>query len=544
MKQLLSYFLVIGSLILMNSCQKELSHENGNNPSQGSLQDDGTGNCLPETVNGAYIAGTALVPANNSIQVTVNVAKTGTYTIFSDTLNGYYFRATGVFNSLGITQVTLQGKGNPLASGVNNFLVTYDSTACSIPVSVLPMGTGPAAFTLAGTPGNCTGAIVNGIYATGVALGANNTVTITINVTTIGTYNITTTFQGMTFSGSGAFTTTGVQTVTLNGSGTPTTGGANTVPITAGSTSCNFQVNVTSPAVGTISCGSAIIGGLYVASTAMVATDTVVLQVNVTTAGAYNITTNTVNGFSFSGSGAFAATGPQTVKLTGAGMPTASGITTFTVTFGSSNCTFDVTVKDIDYFPRTTNSNWSYENNNVSTDSVLAHVIAPTFNVLGNTYNIFMATNGTVVDTFGYYRRTGINYFVYEDISYFGFDNPVWGEYIFLKDTTANATWTSQQFSGTVQSNPVTVRIRFTINSPRDISKTITSSTGTITYPNTIVVKEELETFNGSTWMSLTSSIGYLLNYYSRNVGLILQEVYDQNNTLKGTFTLRRSVVY
>lgn len=344
MKQLLSYLLLLASVILMNSCQKELSRENGNNPSEGTLQDDGTGNCLPETVTGAYIAATALYPDSNTIRVTVNVTKTGSYTIFSDTLNGYYFRGTGVFNTLGITQVTLKGNGTPLASGVNNFLVTYDSTACSIPVSVLPVGTGPAAFTLAGTPGNCTGAIVNGTYATSVPLGVNNTVTIAIDVTTIGTYNISTTFQGMTFSGSGAFTTTGVQTVTLNGSGTPTTGGVNTVPITAGSSTCNFQVTVSSPAVGTISCGSAVVGGLYVVSTAMVATDTVLLQVNVTTAGAYNITTNTVNGFSFSGSGVFAATGNQTVKLTGVGTPSAAGNTMFTVTFGSSNCTFSVTV--------------------------------------------------------------------------------------------------------------------------------------------------------------------------------------------------------
>lgn len=544
MKQLLSYLVVIGSIILMNSCQKELSLENGNNPSQGSLQDDGTGNCLPETVNGAYIAGTALAPDSNTIKVTVNVTQTGSYTIYSDTLNGYYFKATGVFTTLGATQVTLHGNGNPLSSGVNNFLVTYDSTACSIPVSVLPAGSGPAVFTLAGAGSSCTGAIVNGTYATGVALGPNNTVTITIDVTTVGTYNITTTFQGMTFSGSGAFTTTGIQTVTLNGSGTPTTAGVNTVPITAGSASCSFQVTVSSPAVGTISCGSAVIGGLYVASTAMVSADTVVLQVDVTTAGAYNITTNTVNGFSFSGSGIFATTGTQTVTLTGVGTPTASGNTTFTVTFGSSSCTFSVTVKDIDYFPRTTNSNWSYENNNVASDSLLLYVIPNTLSVLGNTFNDFMATDGSSVDTFAYYRKSGTNYYIYEDISYLGFDNPVWGEYIFLKDTTAGSTWTSGTFSGTIQSLPVTIRIRFTINSPRDISKAVTTSTGTATYLNTIAVKEEIEQYDGANWISLSPSIGYLIDYYSRNVGWILEEIYDGTGNISGTFAMRRSVVY
>jgi hypothetical protein len=545
MKQLISYLFVIGSLILMNSCQKELSLENGNNPSQGSLQDDGTGNCLPETVNGAYIAGTALVPANNSIQVTVNVTKTGAYTIYSDTLNGYYFKASGVFTTLGITQVTLKGNGNPIASGVNNFLVTYDSTACSIPVSVLPAGSGPAVFTLAGAGGSCTGAIVNGVYATGVALGPSNTVAITIDVTTIGTYNITTTFQGMTFSGSGAFTTTGIQTVTLNGSGTPTTAGVNNVPITAGSASCSFQVTVTSPAVGTISCGSASINGLYVVSTAMVSSDTVVLQVNVTTAGAYNISTNIVNGFSFSGSGVFATTGTQTVTLTGVGMPAASGNTTFTVTFGSSTCTFSVTVNNIDYYPRTTNSNWSYELNNVATDSALINVIPTTLPALGNTYNIFMYNNGTTVDTSDYARKSGNDYYRYTNLSnYLSFDSSQWVEFIFIKDNQpASTVWYSNSYSGTNGGTPITIRIKFTILQ-KDVPVTLTTSTGTTTYQNVIVVQEEYEALNGGSWVSLNSIAGYYKDYYARNIGWISDEYYNGTNTLVNKFQLRRSIVY
>lgn len=544
MKRLLSCLLIISSLILVNSCQKELSLENDKSPSQGTLQDDGTGNCLPKKVDGAYIAGTALLPAANTIQVTVNVAKTGSFTISSDTINGYYFSASGIFNTAGITQVVLKGNGTPIASGLNNFLIRYGSSACNVSVSVLPAGSGPAVFNLAGAPGNCTGAVVNGTYATGTALDINNTATITVDVSVIGTYNISTTFQGITFSGTGAFSTTGVQTVTLNGSGTPTTAGVNTIPITAGSTSCNFPVNVTSPAAGTISCGSALISGLYVASTTMVAGDTVVLQVDVTTAGAYTIKTNTVNGFLFSGTGLFTATGPQTVTITGAGAPVSAGTTTFTVSFGSSNCTFDITVKDIDYFPRTTNSNWSYETNNNASDSVHVHVISNTFDLSGNTYNIFIGTIDVNVDTFGYFRKSGTDYYNYEDISYFGLDNPVWGEYIFLKDAAAGTTWTSGQFSGTVSGTPIVFRLKFTINSPRDITKSISSSTGTILYPNTIVVKEELEAFDGTNWNSLTASIGYLVNYYSRNVGMILQEAYDKNGSLAGSFTLRRSQVF
>lgn len=238
------FFFILISVVLMNSCQQEYSFETKQITATGSLQDDGTGNCFPETVSGAYIVGTNLIPLTNTIQVTINVTQTGSYSIYSDTINGYYFHAAGIFSTLGTNPVTLNGIGNPLTSGINNFLVVFDSTACSIPVNVLPAGSGPATLTLSGSPGNCTNAMVNGIYTAGTPLSISNTVTITVNVTAIGTYNITTSFQGMTFSGSGTFGSTGLQTVTLNGSGTPTNSGVNNIPITVGSSSCIFSVTV------------------------------------------------------------------------------------------------------------------------------------------------------------------------------------------------------------------------------------------------------------------------------------------------------------
>ena len=104
MKKQILYFLAIG-VILMNSCQKEVSFETGGSPSAGSLQDDASGDCLPKSVNGAYIAATPLVAATNTITVSVNVIKTGTYLVYTDTVNGYYFRATGSFTTLGSNNV-------------------------------------------------------------------------------------------------------------------------------------------------------------------------------------------------------------------------------------------------------------------------------------------------------------------------------------------------------------------------------------------------------------------------------------------------------
>lgn len=652
-------------LLVFIGCQKELSFENDNVPAEGSLQADGTGDCLPKTVNGTYVATTALVPASNTISVQVNVTRTGNYMITTDTVNGYFFRGTGVFSALGNTDVTLRGNGTPFTAGVDNFIVTFDSTVCDIAVTVLPAGTGAAVYTLAGAPASCTGAVVNGVYSTGVALGPTNTATIGVNVTTAGTYNISTTFQGMTFSATGTFTTTGAQNVTLVGSGTPTTNGANTVPITVGTSTCSFVVNVSPPAVATLgggpgactpvtvagtytvgtatnntntatiqlnvttagtftittntvagvsfsssgtvgvgaqnitlaaigtptasgtqtftvtlgsssctfpvtftggagpatgtlgggpgACTPITVSGFYVNSTALAASNTIQVQANVTTTGSYSITTNTVAGMSFSASGTFTTTGTQNVTLTGSGTPTATGTQNFTVTWGTSSCTFSVYVLPNDYFPRSVGSNWSYEVDNVATDSLYRIIIPQTLSALGNTYNIMMSTNDATMpppDSSGYYRRNGGDYFEWFDAAnYIGYQPPaIWAEYIMLKDNVPQGTsWNSQGFAGTVAGPPPTalnLRFKYSIFS-KDIAVSITTSLGTVNYTNVIVVEEKFEReVTPGNWQDITSVVGSFKSYYARGIGLIKFEAFDGAGAANGQFELRRFQVF
>lgn len=335
------------AVTLFAGCAKELSFEGPDTPAQGSLQSDITGDCLPKTVNGTYVAGTALVPATNTITVSVSVVEAGTYHITTDTVNGYFFSGSGQFTSTGINQVTLQSNGTPFASGVNNFAVSFDSTFCDIQVSVLPSGAGgPAVYTLEGTgsPASCSGATASGNYIIGTALNGSNAVTLSVNVTTIGTYNIATTAtNGMTFTGSGAFLSTGVQPVVLTGSGTPSgTAGTVTIPVTAGSSTCSFQVTTVTGSTYSFDCASAVVNGTYQAGTPLTSSNTVSITVNVATAGPYNIITTATNGMTFSASGTFSTTGPVTIDLTGSGTPTTAG--TFNITVpGTTPCSFAVT---------------------------------------------------------------------------------------------------------------------------------------------------------------------------------------------------------
>lgn len=347
MKRLpLFLMLLLGMSVWMSSCQKELSLEVSKIPSEGSLQKDGSGDCLPKTVVGTYEEAVALDPASNYLEVEVNVVSTGTYVIYSDTVNGVYFRTTGIFTSTGLQTIKLPGSGTPFASGIHNFVISYGTSQCVVAVTTLPPGGGvPAEITLDGAPGNCIDYVLNGVYISGAALNSSNQVVIKVNVISPGTYNISTPVSnGITFSGAGTISSTGAQTITLTGSGTPIITGATNFPVTIGTSSCSFSVDVTGAAVYQVNCGSAVVEGDYAAGVELDASNEVTVTVNVTTPGGYNIT-GTVNGMTFTATGNFSAAGSATVTLLGSGVPAAAG--TFNVPMPSTTtptCSFSVTV--------------------------------------------------------------------------------------------------------------------------------------------------------------------------------------------------------
>jgi hypothetical protein len=343
-QQLLLYLLSF--VLIFSSCQKELSLESSKVQAQGTLRKDGLGDCLPKTVAGTYEEAVELQGNENYIEVEVNVLEAGSYTILTDTVNGIFFRASGLFTNTGLQTVRLPGSGTPVASGISNFVVQFDSTSCVIAVTILPAGGGvPAEITLDGDPNTCIDFTVAGAYITGTALNSSNTVTLKVNVVTIGTYNISTTLSnGITFSASGTVGTTGSQTIVLTGSGTPLITGPTNIPVTLGSSSCSFTIDVVGPAVYTIDCGTANVTGQYVADAELDASHNVIIDVNVTTIGGYNIT-GTINGMTFSAAGDFTSTGIQPVTLIANGIPANEGDFDVPLSGGTAACSFPVTVE-------------------------------------------------------------------------------------------------------------------------------------------------------------------------------------------------------
>jgi hypothetical protein len=136
MKALKYLVIVLSSLFLLIGCAKELSFENGLplTVASGSLKSI-SGNCMPVTINGKYVRNAALTDSN-SVVVQVNFTTPGSYSIFTDTANGFSFQGSGIMADSGLQSITLKGTGTPLSVQTTNFLVAFDTSICTFSINV------------------------------------------------------------------------------------------------------------------------------------------------------------------------------------------------------------------------------------------------------------------------------------------------------------------------------------------------------------------------------------------------------------------------
>lgn len=287
---------------------------------------------------GLYVVGRQMNPTN-TVTFQINVTVRGKYTVRTVTQGGIYFEASGVFTATGPQNLVLYGKGIPVSAG--NYTYSAGSNGSnSFGITVLA-NMPPATFTYAGAPGACSAPSISGFYAASVAMGANNYVDLSVNVTNIGTYSVTTNSAGgINFFTSGTFSATGVQTIRLTAGGTPSAAGTYSYTPSGG---CSFSITVAPPpppAVFTYTCAAPSISGSFAVGTALTSASTITVPVNVTVAGIYSVTTDNQNGVTFSASGIFSGTGAQNIVLTSTNTPAATG--TFTYTPSGAACTFDI----------------------------------------------------------------------------------------------------------------------------------------------------------------------------------------------------------
>ncbi|MCC9043623.1 hypothetical protein LNQ81_13160 [Myroides sp. M-43] len=296
---------------------------------------DFTINCSTINVMGDYYAGKELT-SSNKISLKVNVTTEGYWSISTNTVNGYSFRGSGTFTTTGEHEIELLATGKPISSGSNVFNSTSNSDSGSS-CSSITVVVQEIRYTV-----DCNSADIKGIYKQDEPLTPAHTVTLKVNVQATGNTSIQTNTVGGVYFTSGplSFDELGPRDVVLTAVGTPTTPGMNTYtlnPATGMVSICSFNIDVVrQPVAYSLVCTSIVVKGKYAPNIAMNAENTITVNANVDYIGDYSVSTNTVNGVTFTGQGTFTSTGLQEIVLKGSGNPISGGIHRFTLTTNSS----------------------------------------------------------------------------------------------------------------------------------------------------------------------------------------------------------------
>ncbi len=527
MKTIKIAFYIFLSVMLFNSCQKEYSIETGGATApSGAWEFKNGAKQFQGNMDTAYIDSSVTTKELHLIGTSLDGSQTFHLHLYSDNFQTGAYKASlfqssftytsgskQIFNAnqlIGEFIVNVATLGNGIIAGTFSGSALDSSGAViqlaqgkfTSTISLSGTGTGISSGVLGDSSGNCKPVTLSGSYSPGTALTSTNTIQMEVTVAVPGSYTISTnTANGISFTKSGTFTSAGLQSVTLNGNGTPIVSGTQNFIVTYGNSQCTFAIDFGSGAVFTLggnggNCTPFAVGGIYQQGILLNTTNTVQLQVTVTTIGNYTISTDTVNGISFTNSGTFANTGLQIITLAGSGTPTNAGAQNFVVSGGASVCNFSITflpgvAPSGDYFPTTLNSNWTYNLiGGTASDSVQFTVINYSPMFIGNTYSTIITdlVPPTGVPDSAYYRKPGGDYYQYVNYSnYVPFDQPVDGEFIFLKDNVAmGTTWQSPNVSGSILGLPFSGYVKMTL-----LEKAVPVTIATFNFPDVIKVQYE-----------------------------------------------------
>jgi hypothetical protein len=405
----------------------------------------------------------------------------------------------------------------------------------------------PGHGSLLNLAGDCMNKVVKGVYMVNKALTDSNYIQVGVRVTQKGSYTISTTnvLNGYSFTGSGVFKDTGIVQVKLVGTGVPSAAQTDRFTLLLDSSLCDIEITVVPASGGNGTC-NANVAGTYSAGNALTTTHTATLSHNFATAGTYNVTTDTVNGYSFKKTVVVTTPGNQSIVLDGAGTPGAAQSDLFTVKFGDGGtCNFSVTVAAspalTEYFPLTNNSWWSYEDV-LNPPDTITRTITGAKTILANTYTRILEKDetGTLDDSI-FYRKSGADYFEYaladKYATAFFFDADQEGDILILKSGQATgATWNSAEFTGTASGVSAKLRYKFNV-----INADATITVGGRTYNNVYQVSMKPErNINNAGYSEFNET---WLFYYSKGVGLIYSK-YTVGTTIVQEYVLKNWKVF
>jgi hypothetical protein len=462
------YFLLclLAFTTFFTSCQKEITFDLSL-PSIGRLQ------CSRAVLSGVYRQGLNMNP-ENSLSTKIRVSRRGTYHVESIGVeNGVKFSADGVFEEDGLQDIVVYATGRPQYADTFTYRVVYNTDTCLIPIYFEPdRDIVNAVMTFQGQPNTCDilPEDIRGTYMVDMPMNSSNTVTIHANVSVPGVYFIQTPLiNGIRFSAQGEVTTTGPTDIVLQAVGTPVNENNNGAPfyypVTVGGNACSISMTFSPfvPALTSIDldCANAVISGTYVQDEPTSPTvhfiKIPVIYTPSSVTGTYNISTDTVNGVVFSGSGILDPAQNDSILLVASGTPTNGNPDPYTYIYsfpngtGQSTCNFIITVSG-DYI--TANINGTFTSFNVDADAaVSANIGTITLEIAGRSNIVTQFPDFTMTLTLGSGASFTSGVYDVNTISQQGGDlNCVYNE-------NNITTYGAQTVPGTLQPNPFTVEI-------------------------------------------------------------------------------------
>lgn len=313
-------------------------------------------------LSGTLTAGTPVSGVSKVVTATVTTA--GTYNI-SASSNGVTFTASGTFSGTGAQAIALTAIGTPVSTG--SFTYTLNTTpGCSFAATAVSATSGGSATVSAYS---CNTASAGNLFIGKDPVSVTQTITAT--VTTAGTYNISATANGVTFSGSGTFAGTGSQNIVLTASGTPTAVGTSNFALNT-TPGCSFSRNTNSIGITALTCGSAAQSNPTLTNTTYYYNQTVTIPYTGnagTTVPAETVSSTGVTGLTATMS-SFIAASSGAITLTITGTPSADGTASFAFTTNGLSCTVSVStwLLSLTTHNGTTSSNASMSCNAIKTN--------------------------------------------------------------------------------------------------------------------------------------------------------------------------------
>jgi hypothetical protein len=284
-------------------------------------------------------------------------------------------------------------------------------------------------------------------------------------------------------------------------------------------------------------CSLITIEGNYIVGHQLTDSNFLQVQVHVTRPGRYSVTSDQVNGYSFSSSGIFKDTGFVALKLAADGNPVSVGTNLLTLTYDSSTCQAQIVVLDglvnvvqtsnPDYFPLGDADRWVYDDLSYPGDSVIRTLAGDTM-INGITYRVvneyisfFPVTNK--ID----YRKAGAAYLEHAPVSIYtdvlDYAPTIYDDLPILKEGTHTGdTWYSTTFTGriTVGIDEKLLRYLFTCI---DADATVVLNGRTFLH----VIKVAMSPEVADPGQNLVATGEIHTSYYAKGVGLIYRESFN-----------------